>query len=311
MRLRLALLCATFVALASALAVSALADRPARTAQEEECIENPLGPMDQFTLIIHGDLIQDEDGGTDSEGRIAVGGDARLRNFGVATRWPEEPTRVDLAVGGDVTATNVNAARGSVTHGGTLTGNITVANNGGTITQAPLDLDAAFNEAQRRSEYWAGTPTNGGITGPQDEGAVPDRRRRHAQRVQALGDPAPVGARDPAARAVRLLDAHHRDAASRTARPRSRTTRWRSGTGPRTASTVTTASGPEVEHIRRALLWNFPEATDIQIGPNLAWQGSVLAPGAAIVFPGSTQLNGTVVAGSLVGRGEIAPASAG
>jgi Domain of unknown function DUF11 len=60
----------------------------------------------------------------------------------------------------------------------------------------------------------------------------------------------------------------------------------------------------EVEHIRRALLWNFPEATDIQIGPNLAWQGSVLAPGAAIVFPGSTQLNGTVVAGSLVGRGE-------
>ena len=61
---------------------------------------------------------------------------------------------------------------------------------------------------------------------------------------------------------------------------------------------------PEVEQVRRALLWNFPEATDIQIGPNLAWQGSVLAPGAAIVFPGSTQLNGTVVAGSLTGDGE-------
>jgi choice-of-anchor A domain-containing protein len=135
MRLRLALLCATFVGLASALTVSALADRPARTAQEAECIEHPLGPVDQFTLIIHGDLVQDEEGGTDSEGRIAVGGDARLRNYGVATRWPEEPTRVDLAVGGDLSVTNVNAARGSVTYGGALTGNVTVANNGGTITQ--------------------------------------------------------------------------------------------------------------------------------------------------------------------------------
>ena len=57
---------------------------------------------------------------------------------------------------------------------------------------------------------------------------------------------------------------------------------------------------PVLEALRSSLLWNFPDATSVQIGPNLAWEGTVLAPLAAVTFPGSTQLNGTLIAGSLV-----------
>ncbi len=305
MPVRLSLTLAALLAAIAVAAVSSAADRQGRVAQDDvDCVERPLGPADQFTLIIHGDLAQGQGGGVDSEGRIAVGGNATLENYGVATRWPEEPTRVDLSVGGNLVATNVNAARGSVTYGGTVAGNVTVANNGGTITRKPLDPAAFFNEAQRRSEYWASTPTNGGITGPGDDPAL-----------YLTGDDDTLN--------VFKLPATRLQSAP--------TIRLRVPFGSSTLITVTgasysTATQPyfsmeiwngssysqygndgvpeEVEHIRRALLWNFPEATDIQIGPNLAWQGSVLAPGAAIVFPGSTQLNGTVIAGSLVGRGE-------
>ena len=305
MPVRLSLTLAALLAAIAVAAVSSAADRQGRVAQDDvDCVERPLGPADEFTLIIHGDLAQGQGGGVDSEGRIAVGGNATLENYGVATRWPEEPTRVDLGVGGNLVATNVNAARGSVTYGGTVAGNVTVANNGGTITRKPLDPAAFFNEAQRRSEYWASTPTNGGITGPGDDSAL-----------YLTGDDDTLN--------VFKLPATRLQSAP--------TIRLRVPFGSSTLITVTgasysTATQPyfsmeiwngssysqygndgvpeEVEHIRRALLWNFPEATDIQIGPNLAWQGSVLAPGAAIVFPGSTQLNGTVIAGSLVGRGE-------
>ena len=110
--------------------------------------------MPQWTLVIHGDLVQSN---TDSEGRVAVGGDATLTSFGVASRLPVDADRVDLAVGGDLNATNVGVNNGSITHGGALDGNATAPN--GTITQTPLDLDALFNEAQRRSDFWAALTT--------------------------------------------------------------------------------------------------------------------------------------------------------
>jgi choice-of-anchor A domain-containing protein/uncharacterized repeat protein (TIGR01451 family) len=302
MPLRVILALAAVLSAASLMAVNATADRPAGVAQDVDCIEHPLGPVERFTLVIHGDLVQDEAGGTDSEGRIAVGGDARLRNYGVATRWPQEPTRVDLAVGGDLTATSVNAARGSVTHGGTLTGDVTVANNGGTITQRPLDLTAAFNEAQRRSDFWAGTPANGGISGPQD-GALyltgeDDTLNVFTLTAQRLQSAPAIRLRVPF-RSSTLINVTGGSYSTAT-QPYYSMEIWNGTNYQQYGNDVP----EEIEHIRRALLWNFPEATDIQIGPYLAWQGSVLAPGAAVVFPGDTQLNGTVVAGSLVGRGE-------
>src|SRR5687767_11801629 len=98
MRLRLALALALAILAAP---VALPAERPASTAQDTECIENPLGPAPDWTLIIHGDLIQSN---TDSQGRVAVGGDATLTNFGLADRLPVDGSRVDLAVGGTLNA---------------------------------------------------------------------------------------------------------------------------------------------------------------------------------------------------------------
>ena len=60
------------------------------------------------------------------------------------------------------------------------------------------------------------------------------------------------------------------------------------------------SASPSLEALRANLLWDFPTATSVQIGANIAWQGTVLAPLAAVAFPGSTQLNGTLIAASLV-----------
>jgi uncharacterized repeat protein (TIGR01451 family) len=61
-------------------------------------------------------------------------------------------------------------------------------------------------------------------------------------------------------------------------------------------------SAAELEALRRSMLWNFADATSIQIA-NFAWHGSILAPIAAVTFDNG-QLNGTLIAGSLFGTGE-------
>src|SRR5687767_1586990 len=113
MPVRLALALAMLLMAASVVAISAPADPPARAAQDLRCVENPLGPAPEWTLIIHGDLVQSN---SDSEGRVAVGGDATLTNFGVASRFPVDGSRVDLAVGGTLDATNVGVNNGSITY---------------------------------------------------------------------------------------------------------------------------------------------------------------------------------------------------
>ena len=42
----------------------------------------------------------------------------------------------------------------------------------------------------------------------------------------------------------------------------------------------------DLEALRRALLWNFPTATSVQIGPNIAWAGHRSRPTRARQVPG-------------------------
>ena len=67
---------------------------------DDDCMDNPLGPVPAYSVVTHGDF---EEMNTESDGRMVVGGNARLTNFGVATKLPVDPTRVDLAVGGNLT----------------------------------------------------------------------------------------------------------------------------------------------------------------------------------------------------------------
>ena len=60
---------------------------------------------------------------------------------------------------------------------------------------------------------------------------------------------------------------------------------------------------PELEALRTKTVWNWPDATDVDLGPNTAWQGTILAP-RAVVHLGYQQVNGPIVAGALYGTGE-------
>jgi len=53
------------------------------------------------------------------------------------------------------------------------------------------------------------------------------------------------------------------------------------------------------------LLWVFGDATDIQIGPSLAWEGTIIAPNADVMLQAGMQLRGSVVADSIGGNGTL------
>jgi choice-of-anchor A domain-containing protein len=263
-----------------------------------QCMDDPLGPAPDWNVLVHGDMVQSN---TDSEGRVAVGGNATLTQMGIGTRLSPDGSRVDLAVGGDLDATRVQAT-GSIVYGGSLSGNPSSAS--GTVSQRSLNLDALFQEEQRRADAWHGLEPNGEISGPKfgalyltgenpqlNVFRIEAARLESAQRillrvpfgssalVNVLGDIYST-AGDPQTVSLELWD------------------------GEKYVQFGDSAPSPELELLRRSLLWNFAAASFVQIGPQLAWQGSVLAPGAAFSFPGNTQLNGTIIVGSLRGGGE-------
>ena len=125
-----------------------------------DCMDDPLGAAGDWTIVVFADLNLMN---SDSEGRIAVGGNATIQSFGVASKLPVNPSRVDLAVGRNLTATNSGVNKGSVTYGGTLSGNLTTPN--GTITRAqpPFDFNALLQGLGVRSTSWAALTANGTV----------------------------------------------------------------------------------------------------------------------------------------------------
>src|SRR5690348_5342742 len=81
---------------------------------DDDCMDDPLGPVPAYSAVTHGDF---DERNSEADGRVVVGGDARLANFGVATKLPVDRSRVDLAVGGDLTVGNSGINNGSVTYG--------------------------------------------------------------------------------------------------------------------------------------------------------------------------------------------------
>ena len=63
---------------------------PRQAQAESDCMTDPLGPVPDWNIVVMGDLNLMN---TDSEGRIVVGRDATLQNFGVASSYPNDPNR--------------------------------------------------------------------------------------------------------------------------------------------------------------------------------------------------------------------------
>jgi choice-of-anchor A domain-containing protein len=257
--------------LAAALAASgATAPGPA-VAQRQAC--GGLGDASDFVAFSRGDFTA---GNTQIAGRVAAGGNVSLANYGLGSALSYDPARVDLIVGGNLTATNGSVQNGGVTYGGTVSGQVYAA---GPVRQAPppFSFDEAFDTLRERSAQWFDLPANGSISGP-TYGALT------------------LSGSDPDLNVFAVSAAKLQSAQRITVNVPAGSTTIVNVSG----STYTTAAYPtstvEPESLSNTLLWNFPLATSVQIGPGLAWQGTVLAPSAVLSLPQNGQLNGQALA---------------
>ncbi len=283
------------VLLASAVAIWS----PGATAQraESDCMDDPLGPVPAYNIVTMGDL---DLMNTDSEGRIVVGRDATLASFGIASKLPVDPTRVDLAVGRDLTANNSGLNQGSATYGRNFSGNLTAPN--GTITHAapPFDVGALFEGLAIRSQAWAALEAEGDISGP-TYGALTLTGEDTVRNVftltaSKLGSAQEIRIKVPFGSTTLINVTGTSYSASGT----SAIAYWN---GSAFTQLQNNESDPNLEGLRVRTVWNFPEATTVGLGPSTAWQGTILAP-RAVVTLGYQQVNGPIVSGALYGTGE-------
>ncbi|MBE2316227.1 choice-of-anchor A family protein [Solirubrobacter sp. CPCC 204708] len=268
--------------------------------QDDDCMERPLGPVPAYSVVTRGDFAESN---TEADGRVVAGGHARLTNAGVATKLPVDPSRVDLAVGGDLTLVNAGVNNGSVTYGGTITpAGFRVPN--GTVTRAapPFDLDALFDGLLIRSVSWAGLDNQGDVafdgyalrlTGTDTTRNVFNLTAAEAERARALYLRVPDGA-------TTLINVsggsfvNHFEGGMFI---------WDEATD--FVQVGNPAQNADLEARRRALLWNFPNESSVTLGPpGTAWQGSVLAPRAHVGLT-YQHIFGSIAAESLSGTGEI------
>ncbi|WP_422931331.1 choice-of-anchor A family protein [Singulisphaera sp. PoT] len=105
----------------------------------------PLGPASDYNVFILGDATQQY---TDSEGRVAVGGNATYNGYSVASSLPSNTSNA-LVVGQSLNFTN-GSVKGDVHYG--TTANISGAGISGTTTNdSPIDFNAAKSSLSSQS----------------------------------------------------------------------------------------------------------------------------------------------------------------
>ena len=270
--------------------------RQAVAASTAVCGADVLGIAQQFNVFVQHDHSVSN---TDVKGRAAAGGNVSINSYAVGVDLPPDSGRDDLIVGGDLTVGGggAQAPHGSVTHGGALSGAISTPN--GTLTHAapPFDINAQFSQLVSQSKAIGALAPNGTAGGPSyafelvGTNAVTNVFTIAAsvlQGAQVIEIKVPAGS----STVVNVTGS-----AYSTARFPTAAIKFWDGSQ---YVQISDPAPPVLEALRSSLLWNFPDATSVQIGPNLAWEGTVLAPLAAVTFPGSTQLNGSLIAATLV-----------
>jgi len=238
-----------------------------------------LGVALGFNVFVLGELDQH---GTDTEGRVAAGGDATLASYGVGMRLSDSAgARDDLVVGG-----TLRFQDGAVPHGNAVYGALGVLSavsfgTSGHHVGRPLDFAAAARELDAHSAALARLAITGRVTTTAG-GTVTFRGDRPDLEVFELASADLAGATSLAievrAGATALVNVRGRDAAVRSL-----------GFSLRGAA-------------RERVILHFPDATTLAIG-GVGVQATVLAPRAAVRFEGAS-IDGTLVAGTLRGTGE-------
>jgi choice-of-anchor A domain-containing protein/uncharacterized repeat protein (TIGR01451 family) len=276
------------------------APRAGAQATDDGCMDDPLGPAQDFEITAFGDLNLMN---TDTEGPMAVGGNATMTSFTVnSTQANKGYTGLALSAGRDLVFSN-----GSIWGGVTVGGKATLNGVGGvtSLTQGtppPVpDFDALREALAARSEQWAGIEDQGAAepypNGVLLRGTDPVRNAFEvsAARLESAGEiniNVPVGSTT----LINVTGASYSLGNTTTIRYYDASTGTYRDWG-------RDAPNADLAKLRDGTLWNFPEATKIDFLKGFAWQGSILAPRAVMDLT-YLQINGNVIVGALYGTGE-------
>ncbi|WP_406697627.1 choice-of-anchor A family protein [Singulisphaera sp. Ch08] len=241
-----------------------------------------LGPAQDYNVFILGDATQTY---TDSEGRVAIGGNASYTGYSVASKLPTNTANA-LVVGGNLVFSS-GTINGDLHVGGTSS--LTSVNvTGGTYYDQPIDFAAARTSLTALSSFLATQASNGtvgagalGLTLTGTSSSLNVFNLTAAQFSSAnnngLNILSPVGS-------TVLINVD--------------------GTSPSLANfqMYVNGSSSETNPLINNILFNFSNATTLT-DSNVSIYGSVLAPKAALNF-GYNHINGTLIGASLDGHVE-------
>ncbi|GAA6618102.1 choice-of-anchor A family protein [Scytonema sp. NUACC26] len=241
-----------------------------------------LGIASDFNAFVLGDMKQS----SDTEGRVAIGGNGTLTNYGVGDRLTNSHgTRDDIIVGGTLIYNGGQVFNGNVVYG---TGSApTVSTPNGSIRQDnSIDFTAAGQHLKSLSAYLAGLTPNATTTvhnwgGIELQGSSSD---------------------------LNIFKINENVFA-----PNNYVNNF-SINGPSTSSLIVNIGGTNISMknfgfsnnlmsgLRQKVLFNFYEATSIEL-TNIGFQGSILAPLAHLKTTYG-EVNGQVIVASSEGSGE-------
>ncbi|HEX5622147.1 MAG TPA: choice-of-anchor A family protein [Solirubrobacteraceae bacterium] len=288
----------------------------ARSAQTS-CAD--VAPVTDFNTFVLGDHRITNN---DVYGRVAIGGDALLNTLapqgsislgnGLSSK---NVNRNDLIVRGDIVSPgNAQVNSGSVIYAGALQGSIGAY---GSVTRVdpadlPFDFDDVFVRLSALQDSWADLADQ---KSPEIIGSGDDTRVRFVGTSRTLNVFSVTAATLQRAKTIQIgvpggtattLINVSGSAYTSTDRPTTETTFNVDdpvGTGFEKVGAGDTTS--PAGRARARVVWNFHEATTVQIGsdstqgPTVHWEGSVIAPKATVLLGRSTDFFGTLVAGRL------------
>jgi len=239
-----------------------------------------LGIASDYNIFVLGDVNQSN---TDSEGKVAIGGNVTLSDFYAGMNLPTDGNNGDVLVVGNNLIFQNGQVRGNAVYGGTgeLT-NVTLE-DGGTLRQDnPIDFAAASQELQALSQFLGGLEATG-------------------QTEIAYGGITLTGSDED--QNVFHLNASDLSNAS--------SFNFNVDSG---STTIVNISGDAASlqnfgfnfnggiDQRQNVIYNFYEARDLSAS-GIGIQGSILAPFAAFDF-NNAQINGNLITASLTGGGQ-------
>ncbi|MGW4162711.1 choice-of-anchor A family protein [Streptomyces sp. NPDC004788] len=304
----------TSAAVATVLAVTgaALAWAPAASAATA-CETDPLGTAGRYAEFVE----QDSTRYSDSEGAVAVGGDARFGDAATGQGFSigHKLTSADLArlpgghslvVGGTLHAHQVVLDQGSGI-AGKVVGRVDGRMAEGASPTTPVDFGKEFAALRGLSTGWAGVEPNGTVAGSgdgADQGLFLTGTSKRLnvfavnaadlEKARAITLDVPVGS----STLVNVLGASYDMNANATYG-----VYYKNLAGGAPVVDDYDVPSDAYRQIRAKLLWNFPQATSVKKN-HTSWPGTVLAPNATVAMGsphvGPGHVNGSVIAKSLV-----------